>query len=705
MRQMLKRILLCVLSCCTFIAMCPSVSAQETKGGSSDFIRASGNVLVDGDGNTFILKGMAFSNDAGTESRKTPPQNHHDEQSYAELKNMGFNSVRFYLSYKFFEDDANPYTYKQSGWDWLDQNIAWAKEQGMYLVLNMHTPQGGYQSLSGGMALWDDTANQDRLTALWTAIAQRYANEPTVVGYGLINEPSVPWRGDAATSFAQYQSLIERITAAIRTVDTNHVIFVERLINAVDTSNGTKYSSLNADNNFFKLEDSNVVYELHTYAPSAVTHGEQDWNGTAGKYAEYPNEEKQFYQAWGDDVSGDIEAKKNFTNSTNVTSWTKIESSITKVTSANQAIVTLECPKFTSGCTVSFDKIVVTKHTSTSDTGGTVIAEYNFDRSTVFSSYKAGDGSGYIASGGVDDNGGYMKLVPTADGGKLYADHDAIYIENGGFYKISGYIRTTGISGNIFSEKNVIIKLDLQNVDKAAPRTKATMQEYISEQLNFGTANNVPMYVGEFGTAVASFQNNLGGEQYVADMISILVEKNVSFNYHTYHEENFGLWTNNGVVARDACNYALANLFTNTLGDVSYVGYQTSKAVDGKYNVRFIATTNSTNYRNVGFDITAVNYSKNWNENTGTVYESISGTDKDGKVYSVTPDIYGGEYFYTMTVRGVPAYSTVFFTVKPYFTDLNGNKVYGAVMEIEVGEGLQFVDGVESEDMGMTMPW
>ncbi len=705
MKKMIKRLALCLLTLCMLLSVCQPITAAEAGDSAhGEFIYADGKELKY-KGETYILKGMAFSNDAGTESRSTPPANCHDEHSYEELANLGFNSVRFYLSYKFFEDDANPYVYKQTGFDWLDQNIAWAKKYGIRLVLNMHTPQGGYQSLSGGMSLWNDTTNQDRLTALWAEIAARYANEPTVVGYGLINEPSVPWTGAADTSFAQYQSLIERITAEIRKVDNNHVIFVERLINAVDASTGTKYSELNSDNNFFKLDDGNVVYELHTYAPRAVTHGEQGWNGTTGKYAEYPNAGKQFYQEWGTDVSGDIEAKKTFGwNTSNLTSWTKIESDITKVTSANQAIVTLECPKFTSGCTVLFDKIVVTKHTSTSDTSGTVIAEYNFDRSTVFSSYKAGDGSGYTESGGFDDNGGYMKLVPTADGGKLYADHDAIYIENGGFYKISGYIQTTNLTTGLTSDDSVIIKLDLQNVTNAAPRTKATMQEYIAEQLAFGKDNNVPMYVGEFGTAVASFKNNLGGEQYVTDMISILTEAKVSFNYHTYHEENFGLWTNNGVVKRQDRNETLANAFRSALTDVSYVGYQTSAVSDGKYRVRFISVANSTEYKNVGFDISAVSYERKWNGETTTVYNSILGSNADGE-YKYNAVDYGGKYFYTMTIQNIPADRAVIFTVKPYFTDMNGNKVYGAAYTVKLGNGLEIADKAQIDGMDMVIPW
>ena len=43
---------------------------------------------------------------------------------------MGFNSVRFYLNYGLFEDDSKPYEYKESGFEWIDRNVEWAKENG-----------------------------------------------------------------------------------------------------------------------------------------------------------------------------------------------------------------------------------------------------------------------------------------------------------------------------------------------------------------------------------------------------------------------------------------------------------------------------------------------------------------------------------------------------------------------------------------------
>ena len=66
---------------------------------------------------------------------------------------------------------------------YIAYSIAWAKKYNVRLILNMHVPQGGYQSQGDGLALWQNLNNQNRLIALWTEIARRYANEDAIIGY------------------------------------------------------------------------------------------------------------------------------------------------------------------------------------------------------------------------------------------------------------------------------------------------------------------------------------------------------------------------------------------------------------------------------------------------------------------------------------------------------------------------------------------
>ena len=190
---------------------------------------------------------------------------------------MGMNAVRFYMNYRTFEADAAPGKYLDDGWQWLDDNIAWAKRHGVYLILNMHVPPGGFQSLGNGKALWDRPEMQERCIALWTAIARHCKGEPTVAGYDLLNEPVV------TRAASQWRDLAGRIAVAIRAVDPDHMLFVERL-----NSIAGDWSE-DADRGFFRIADPNTVYEFHFYKPFHFTHQSASWVPFTAENVRYPD--------------------------------------------------------------------------------------------------------------------------------------------------------------------------------------------------------------------------------------------------------------------------------------------------------------------------------------------------------------------------------------------------------------------------------
>ncbi len=183
-------------------------NGQSASSNAPGFVHTDNATLVGGDGSRMFLRGVSFGNEVWT---NVAIPDDHGEVDFGRLATMGANSTRFLLNYVTFEDDAAPYVYKQAGWDWIDENLAWARAHGIYLILNMHVPQGGFQSLGAGGALWSDPSNQDRLTALWKAIAARYANEPMIAAYDLLNEP------EPLASSQQWASLAARIGPAFKT--------------------------------------------------------------------------------------------------------------------------------------------------------------------------------------------------------------------------------------------------------------------------------------------------------------------------------------------------------------------------------------------------------------------------------------------------------------------------------------------------------
>ena len=174
-------------------------------------------------------------------------------KDFKNIKSLGFNAIRLHMNYKIFEDDSRIGEYKEDGWHWLDRAIAYAKEAGVYLLLDMHAGQGGYQSdkSKGFSAFWDGvgtapyTSNQERLLNLWGAIATRYKHETTILGYDLLNEPR-------PNDSEEWLSYAEQLIAKIRTKDNNHLIVLE-----VPFISGYTMRT---------VSDSNVMYDSHTYA-------------------------------------------------------------------------------------------------------------------------------------------------------------------------------------------------------------------------------------------------------------------------------------------------------------------------------------------------------------------------------------------------------------------------------------------------------
>jgi hypothetical protein len=158
----------------------------------------------------------------------------------------GFNSVRLPMHYHLFtlaveeEPVAGKDTWLEKGFALTDSLLGWCKANHLYLILDMHAAPGGQGNDfnisdrdSTKPSLWESAANRRKLVALWRRLAERYANEPWIGGYDIINEPNWGF-GDPAdknglkeTKNAPLRQLMMDITAGIRSVDKRHLIIIE----------------------------------------------------------------------------------------------------------------------------------------------------------------------------------------------------------------------------------------------------------------------------------------------------------------------------------------------------------------------------------------------------------------------------------------------------------------------------------------------
>lgn len=535
-------------------------SVEIPSGEYKGFVRAKGAVLVDGEGEgqEYQCKGMAFGNNVWN-NPAVPIPNHHTEDSYRELSELGFNSVRFYLNYRLFEEDSAPYQYKQSGWDYLDENIRMAKKYNLRLVLNMHYPQGGYQSSGEGFALWTDPENQNRLAALWKAIAQRYCDEIAIGGFDLVNEPVVPELATTEESFAQWKNLAQKITDEIRTVDKNHLIIVERLNAIENLTTGEIDWSSNSDMNFFLIDDENVAYEFHDYAPFYFTHQNASWTSQAGQFGVYPDETRAIISG-AMDWMGTTSSNPQMNPALN--GWQQLTGLKYKVSNSNYRVgqVALQCANLGQAGKIWFDDIVVKEYDETGNFVRDIYA-FSFDSVNEFNLWSENSsGSMYADNTAGHDAAGSVVVSGTTSDANVGLVH--LFIPKQGYsYEISGFAKGENVSANAM----VKLRIDFWNCDKVQTANKQYLEDDIQEFLTFGEKNHVPLYLGEFGVMGDGFENNRGGEQWVTDMLDICRKHKISFNYHTYHEPNFGLYLNDSTKLPADLNQALWDTFKENL--------------------------------------------------------------------------------------------------------------------------------------------
>jgi hypothetical protein len=136
------------------------------------------------------------------------------------------NIVRVPFDYRLFTPEEYPGTWVELGFQLLDRVVEWSAEAGVYVLLDMHAAPCGHNSWNidyGYPYLYGDAACLARTAEVWGRIARRYAGSRSIIGYDLLSEP-LPPDGDHRQAFLD--DAYDKIAAAIRKVDRNHLLFL-----------------------------------------------------------------------------------------------------------------------------------------------------------------------------------------------------------------------------------------------------------------------------------------------------------------------------------------------------------------------------------------------------------------------------------------------------------------------------------------------
>jgi hypothetical protein len=194
-------------------------------------------------------------------------------QDVQDLRNLGANLVN--ASYPGVFTEEAPYQADPTALAYLDDLIGWAEEVGLYVVIHFRTGPGRNEGaiLLEGDALfdvWNDQAAHDAWVEMWRFTAERYRDNPVVVGYDLMVEPHPNTlidpdgkreppevQAQVAGTLLDWNAFAAEITAAIREVDPDTPI----IVNSISWASAEWFSVLQPTG------DPRTVYSLHAYDP------------------------------------------------------------------------------------------------------------------------------------------------------------------------------------------------------------------------------------------------------------------------------------------------------------------------------------------------------------------------------------------------------------------------------------------------------
>lgn len=290
------RVLAAVVAAALAIGAPVSAAADDDPPGP---LHTSGSDIVTASGDPYVIRAVSWF---GLETPNCAPHGLWTlplDEGLASIAGMGFTTVRVPFSNECLaartttsiDPVANPDLVGLAPIELLDTLIARAAAAGLSVILDRHRPDSAAQS-----ELWyTDAYPEERWIADWVRLAQRYRDEPAVIGVDLHNEPrgAACWGcGDPARDWA---AAAQRAGDAVLAVHPDLLIIVEGVENQPDgTSTWWGGGLAGARSHPVRLAvPDRVVYSPHEYPASVHA---QDWFAAA----DYPaNLEPLWQRNWG----------------------------------------------------------------------------------------------------------------------------------------------------------------------------------------------------------------------------------------------------------------------------------------------------------------------------------------------------------------------------------------------------------------------
>ncbi len=285
-------------------------TSSDTQSKEGDWLFTSGNQIVDREGKPVWLTGVNwFGYNTGT-NIFDGLWNSDLNDSVKAIADHGFNIVRIPISSELllqwkngeypsanFNQATNSYLVGMNSLEIFDYVLGLFEENGLKVILDVHcakTDASGHN-----VNLWvNGDITEEKYIEAWVWVAERYANNDTIVAFDLENEPhgkpfeqeKAIWNGSTASNNWPY--IATKTAAAIFVVHPNVLILVEGTeIYPMDIVANGDYHSTDEKDYYFSWWGGNLrgvkdypvdlgtfnnklVYSPHDYGPTVF---EQPW--------------------------------------------------------------------------------------------------------------------------------------------------------------------------------------------------------------------------------------------------------------------------------------------------------------------------------------------------------------------------------------------------------------------------------------------
>ncbi|MCK5700633.1 MAG: cellulase family glycosylhydrolase, partial [Cyclobacteriaceae bacterium] len=221
MKNIVRKIFIIIIGGLISFSIPSCDNTKTTKENVSQFVSIKGQNFIDPQGRDLILHGINVIN----KDPKTNYLGHVGPEDFEKFNTWGFNVIRLGIIWDGLEPE--PGVYNEEYLKGIDQMIQWASDNNIYVFLDMHQDLYSVEFSDGAPSwatldndqphqtgeIWSDSylispavqqsfdnfwnntpvsdgiGVQDHYINLWKHLANRYADNTTIIGFDIMNEP------------------------------------------------------------------------------------------------------------------------------------------------------------------------------------------------------------------------------------------------------------------------------------------------------------------------------------------------------------------------------------------------------------------------------------------------------------------------------------------------------------------------------------